>query len=472
MPVVLILLFIVCHALVLAIGSGPAGVGSFIFLVAAPLLAACCCVWRARHDRAALGWYTIALAMLLWSGGMALNLADALGAGRADITPRASLLLYVLYAVPLVFILARPRRERAIISLIEAAMAALLGVLFFVHTSFFADRIDVDEQAMRNMRYMFDVQNLCIASFATVRWLASDVPEWRSFFRVLALYALAYLLIAGYINHFTSEDSFGAYNDLLIDLPFLLLAWLAVRRASAPVLVPNPRLVRLVQAGGPMIVALLLLVVGTLVVDHARTLAFASFVVATIGFSLRSTLLQIGLLEHQAALDQLARQDGLTGVANRRQFDAVLQTEASRAYRSGAGLGLLLADIDHFKAFNDAHGHPAGDRCLQAVAAALQANVRRAGDCLARYGGEEFAVIVPDCGREDAVALAEKLRLGIETLALPEGAVSISVGVAFLRPSAMATTTQLLDDADSALYEAKRAGRNRVSVRDDVVAGF
>ena len=472
MPVVLILLFIVCHGLVLAIGPGPAGVGSFTFLVAAPLLAASCCIWRARRDRAALGWYAIALAMLLWAGGMALNLVDALGAGGADITPRASLLLYVLYAVPLVFILARTRRERASISLIDAAMAALLGVLFFVHTGFFADRVDVDEQAMRNMRYMFDIQNLCIASFATVRWLAGDVPEWRGLFRALALYAVAYLLVAGYINHFASEDSFGAYNDLLIDLPFLLLMLLAVRRASAPVFVPDPRLSRLVQAGGPMILPLLLLVVGTLVVDHARTLAVAGFVVASIGFSLRSTLLQIDLLEGQAALDQLARRDGLTGVANRRQFDAVLQDEASRVHRSGAGLGLLLVDIDHFKAFNDAHGHPAGDRCLQAVAARLQANVRRAGDCLARYGGEEFAVIIPDCGRDDAIALAEKLRLAVETLVLPEGPVSISVGVAFLQSSAKAPTTQLLDDADRALYAAKRAGRNRVSVRDDAVAGF
>ena len=81
-------------------------------------------------------------------------------------------------------------------------------------------------------------------------------------------------------------------------------------------------------------------------------------------------------------------------------------------------------------------------------------------------------MIVPDCGREDAIALAEKLRLAVETLVLPEGAVSISVGVAFLQSSAKVPTTQLLDDADRALYAAKRGGRNRVSVRDDAVAGF
>ncbi|TDB29125.1 GGDEF domain-containing protein [Stenotrophomonas sp. ATCM1_4] len=467
MPVVLVLLYVACHALVMTLWPGETGAGSFVFLTLAPLLAAGACLWRARRDRAAPGWRATALALLLWAGGMALNMVDALGAGRADVTPRASLLLYVLYGVPLVFILARARRERLSISLIDAAMAALLGVLFFVHAGFFAGRIDVDEHAMANMRYMFDIQNLCIAGFAVVRWLAGDVPERRSFFRALALYAVAYLLVAGYINHFTSEDAFGAYNDLLIDLPFLLLVVLAL--APAPALVPAParhsRLSRLVQAGGPMILPLLLLVVGTLVVDHARPLALAGFVVATLGFGLRSMLLQIHLLERQAALDQLARQDGLTGVANRREFDATLRNEWNRARRSGTELALLLVDIDHFKAFNDAHGHPAGDRCLQAVAAQLQATVQRAADRVARYGGEEFAVIVPGCDLDGVLALAERLRVAVQALRLPEGPVSISIGVAFLHPPVMPDSGQLLADADAALYAAKHAGRNRVMVR-------
>ncbi len=166
---------------------------------------------------------------------------------------------------------------------------------------------------------------------------------------MLALYALAYLLVAYYINHYTSEDAFGAFNDLLIDLPFLLAAVLALDRAPVTGAVPHPRLSRTVQSAGPMILPLLLLVVGTLVVDHARPLAVAGFVVATLGFGLRSVLLQTDLLERQAALDQLARQDGLTGVANRREFDARLTSEWNRARRSGTELGLLLVDIDHFR---------------------------------------------------------------------------------------------------------------------------
>ncbi|MGM3213431.1 hypothetical protein ACS229_27290, partial [Klebsiella pneumoniae] len=108
------------------------------------MLAAAACLWRGQRDRAALGWRATALALLLWAGGMGVNMLDALGADRADITPRVSLLLYVLYGVPLVFILARARRERWSISVIDGGMAALLGVLFFVHTQSFADRIDID----------------------------------------------------------------------------------------------------------------------------------------------------------------------------------------------------------------------------------------------------------------------------------------------------------------------------------------
>ncbi|MEG0185322.1 MAG: GGDEF domain-containing protein [Stenotrophomonas sp.] len=469
MPVVLALLYVVCHGLVVAFWPGTAGAGSFAFLTAAPLLAAATCLWRGQRDRAALGWRATALALLLWAGGMGFNMLDALSADRPDITPRASLLLYVVYGVPLVFILARARRERWSISLIDGVMAALLGVLFFVHTQSFADRIDIDGQAMANMQRMFDIQNLCIAAFAVVRWLAGDVPERRSFFRALALYALAYLLVAYYINHYTAEQSFGAYNDLLIDVPFLLLAVMALRQAPAPGFVLHPRLSRLVQAGGPIILPLLLLVLGTLVVDHARPLAVTGFVVATLGFSLRSTLLQMDLLERQAGLDQLARRDGLTGVANRREFDTLLVAEWNRARRSGSELALLLVDIDHFKAFNDEHGHPAGDRCLQAVAMVLQSTAGRAADSVARYGGEEFAVIVPGSPLSGVLALAERLREAVEALPLPEGSVSISVGVGYLHPPALASADQLLADADAGLYAAKRAGRNQVTLHAHVL---
>lgn len=200
-----------------------------------------------------------------------------------------------------------------------------------------------------------------------------------------------------------------------------------------------------------------------------RPLAVTGFVVATLGFGVRSILLQVDLMERQASLDQLARQDGLTGVANRREFDALLLAEWNRARRSGSELGLLLLDIDHFKVFNDRHGHPAGDRCLQAVATVLKISAGRAGDSVARYGGEEFAVIVPGSPLSGVLALAERLREAVAALPLPEGSVSISIGVGYLHPPALASADQLLADADAGLYAAKRAGRNQVILHAHVL---
>ena len=460
MPVVMAVLFVLCHGLALTLLPAAATVLSFCFLIAAPLLAGAACLWQGRRG-AALGWQATALAMLLWASGMALNMADALHAGDPSSTPQISLLFYVAYGVPLVFVLARARRERWAISLIDAALAALLGVLFFLHTRHHADAGDA---GMNGLRLMFDIQNACIAAFALLRWASTDLPDRRAFFRVLAIYALAYLAVAGYINHVSEYSPFGVYADLLIDLPFLLLAVLALRaRESAPSR-PRPRLRHAVQAGGPMILPLLLLVVATLVVDHQRYWALAGFVAAILGFGLRSMLLQVGLLERQAALDALARLDGLTGVANRRQFDAVLQAEWNRARRQGGALSLLLIDIDHFKRFNDTYGHPAGDRCLQKVAAVLQATAARGADLVARYGGEEFAVVVPAASPEKAHELGERLRLAVQ--AIPAGdlpqAVTISVGVAGAWPASPQPLEALLAGADAALYAAKRAGRNRV----------
>jgi diguanylate cyclase (GGDEF)-like protein len=160
-------------------------------------------------------------------------------------------------------------------------------------------------------------------------------------------------------------------------------------------------------------------------------------------------LVQVGTLYRE--VERLARTDGLTGVANRRGWDDELPRELARATRSGRPLCIALLDLDHFKAYNDRHGHQAGDRLLKAAAAAWQARLRRS-DLLARYGGEEFAVLLPDCGLEDALAIAERLRT-----AQPEGTCSLGVAAWDGREDA----GQLVDRADRALYAAKAGGRDR-----------
>jgi diguanylate cyclase (GGDEF)-like protein len=174
-------------------------------------------------------------------------------------------------------------------------------------------------------------------------------------------------------------------------------------------------------------------------------------------------------------LTRLSSVDGLTGIANRRHFDDTLLREWRRAARSKGRLALLAADVDFFKQFNDGYGHQAGDECLKAVAGALASVLKRPSDLVARYGGEEFFAILPDTDAEGALRVAEAMRAAVQALAIPHEfsplgpVVTASFGVAArsAEPGQDSAFVSLLKDADSTLYQAKRAGRNRVLLAAD-----
>ncbi len=164
-------------------------------------------------------------------------------------------------------------------------------------------------------------------------------------------------------------------------------------------------------------------------------------------------------------LAELAATDSLTGLANRRQLDQVLRREWSRAQRNHRPLAVLMVDVDHFKAFNERHGHQGGDDALRKVAAAIARSIRRPADLAARYGGEEFLVVLPETERQGAQILAERIRRSVEALP-PFGEdtqpVTVSIGIGCYTPDAQHDLATLLGNADEALYSAKRNGRNRV----------
>lgn len=175
--------------------------------------------------------------------------------------------------------------------------------------------------------------------------------------------------------------------------------------------------------------------------------------------------------EANQELTRLSAVDGLTGIANRRRFDDALAKEWRRAARSGEPVSLLVADVDFFKQFNDNYGHQAGDECLKAVARSLNSESKRPADLAARLGGEEFVVLLPQTDVEGARQFAEGIREGVAAMAIPHPysdaapVVTISVGVATAYPTRYALDPEvLLQEADRALYEAKRAGRNRTVV--------
>lgn len=173
------------------------------------------------------------------------------------------------------------------------------------------------------------------------------------------------------------------------------------------------------------------------------------------------------LLALNRKLEAWSNQDGLTGVANRRLFDQTLSAEWLRARRGQTPLSLLLLDVDHFKDFNDHYGHVAGDECLLKVARALNRLSARSTDLFARYGGEEFALLLPETPAEAARQLAERCRemvagLALKHAAVPEGVVTVSVGVATVVPGDDPSPKILIERADRMLYQAKQGGRNRV----------
>lgn len=175
-------------------------------------------------------------------------------------------------------------------------------------------------------------------------------------------------------------------------------------------------------------------------------------------------------LELEAAnqqLEALSATDGLTGLANRRRFDAYWAEEWQRALRTVAPLAVIMIDVDHFKAYNDHYGHQQGDACLRRVGEALRLNVRRAGELVARYGGEEFVVVMPGATVEQALQMAEAVHAAIRDARIAHAAspvaaeLTVSLGVAVGTPHATDLPDRLVQAADAALYEAKRQGRNR-----------
>jgi diguanylate cyclase (GGDEF)-like protein/hemerythrin-like metal-binding protein len=170
-----------------------------------------------------------------------------------------------------------------------------------------------------------------------------------------------------------------------------------------------------------------------------------------------------------AELAKLSRTDGLLGIANRMYFDERLDLEWRRARRERTPLALLMLDVDHFKRYNDAYGHPAGDECLKLVAGAAQSAMRRPADLLARYGGEELAMILPNTGLEGARTVAANIleQLGAKNIPHVDSPVAdrvtLSIGVAAVTPDGESDAATLVATADRGLYLAKEGGRNRAS---------
>ncbi len=201
---------------------------------------------------------------------------------------------------------------------------------------------------------------------------------------------------------------------------------------------------------------------------RSQLLQIAKIISNQLGISLYSKHLETTLMRDNLKLKQMASRDFLTGLANRGYFDEYLGQEWQRLMRLNLPLGIILADIDFYKNFNDTYGHTAGDRCLQQVAGAIQTCTRRSTDLVARYGGEEFIILLPNTSAIGVNYVAEEIRQAIERLQVPHRKslisphVTISLGATGIVPSPKVEPKRVIHTADRALYTAKQKGRNQV----------
>jgi diguanylate cyclase (GGDEF)-like protein len=478
--------FLVGHALCIVLTLPHSMAASYPFCIAAPWLACGACAWRSAvtRGRSRPGWVLLTSALLLWASGMSISAYEDLSRHSSQTVAYLSDFVYFVYGVPILLALSSSAEsEQAPLFLgLDAVQAATTACLMYVMLFSSFPLLGGQARPIRAnlLELTYNVENLALAVGATFRVFAhTGKSDDRRFYRILAVFLWAYALCAALYNALTLAllEQTGLY-DLLVDIPFLLVAVLALipaaEESEGTAAQTNQPLKLFLDNASPILYTLALLALGAANVRGHFALGIVAIVIALVVYALRATTLQSRYMRSERALrvardqlEQLSLQDPLTGVANRRSFDQALEMEWHRAVRTQQPLTLLLIDIDHFKSLNDRFGHRFGDRCLREVAQTLRSALPRSGDMLARYGGEEFASILIDTDRDGAEVVAHRMLEGVRGVHIPhpkasKQLTSISIGIATWRPPQSGSPAMLLEAADRALYGAKQHGRDRL----------
>ena len=454
---------------------------AYLFMVAGPLLACAGCVWRATREAgpARLGWYLMAAAVGLWAWGALSNLWHEWVLGDQNGMYRDAMLGFHLAAVPLTYLLAADWQQASSrgVRALDALLALGIGYGYFLVTwASLTGGGEIQPEGIAHMVWLVDVQNGVLALAAVVRWCAAQSVAERRLFEGAATHCGLYLVLAAVNNHLIApRPDLGPEWGCLATSAFMALLALALQPPRERAVPAPPRwLARAVQGGSSLMVAAGLLTVSLFLIRVDYTMGTVGVLTAVLGTMLRNALAEVqhlaqgdSLRQQASALQHIAWTDALTGLSNRRFLAHRLDEVNRRGSPAIGSSAVLMIDIDHFKLLNDQAGHAAGDACLRAVAGALQLALGRPRDVLARYGGEEFIVLLLESDEAAAWAVAERLRAAVQDLAWahpgsPWGVVTVSIGLACGRLAGDgAQALSLIHDADRALYEAKRAGRNR-----------
>ena len=457
-----------------------------VFNNLAPLLALLCCGWRAWRSSTPkrLLWILLSAGLVLWVIGMAESAWEVLIENASVAWASSSDFFFFLYGVPVLLAISVPAEDRNIplflgLDSVQALLAACLSyIAIFSVVPFTAAIHPISEE---HLAAVYNIENFVLAVAASLRLAANPIEtEERNFFRKLCVFLWFYAVFAGLYNYLTVRFQLlpSSLITVLADVPFLILAGtvlLPPRRSERSDLIEQKSpLALLIENASPILYTSGLLMLGAVIVPTHFSIGISSILIGLMVYGIRTAILQMQLVRSREALrrandrlEEISLLDGLTGVANRRNFEITLEVEWNRATRSESPLALLMMDVDYFKNLNDTRGHRYGDACLVEIADVLRRDLPRSGDFVARFGGEEFAVLLPATNQESAGLVAERLRQAVLARQIRNesaiGAfVSISIGVAVYEQFGEGAAAGLVEASDRALYRAKQNGRNCV----------
>jgi diguanylate cyclase (GGDEF)-like protein len=456
---------------------------SGILLLLENALASAACFWRSRRSPGPgrLLWSLIAVAELIHlASGIEVGLEMVFFHFPHNLTTPSDFIIF-LWGVPIFLAVGSPTESQTIpvFYWLDGVQVTLIMVAAFVAVFGGLPFQNVDRPVLSGLAtvVVYAVENVVIAISIILR-VQTRVPvrEKRAFFTSIAI-CLSLYAITGPVYNFLNVLSPAPWIRLqfILALHQLLMVILAVHPVTWPrrsVRAPRHRILALAFDNSSAILYPLCVVLGALVVLplHMRT-GIVIILVSLLCYGARSTILQVRFQQIQTRmaaaqlqLEQMTLTDPLTSVANRRAFSQRLSEALAHPHLAQQPFSVLLIDIDHFKILNDTFGHTEGDRSLCAIAHSLAAALPRPNDLVARLGGEEFAVILTDTPLASALPIAHQMMQAVADLRLPNptpigSTVTISIG---LTESTQAhSEEEIMRTADTALYQAKRTGRNR-----------
>ena len=470
------------HAVVLLwLGTAPPGpfVSDLIQLTLGGLLVLCC--FRAARATEALAchfWQLASLAFSIWLVAQGI-------ATYGDLLPISVLsqwsenLLFSFWFVPLAMALfLDPDRERTgfdwlmALDFVQAVLFCIAAYLYF----FYIPRSESPTELAHSVWSPYFAGYGLVALAFILRARSSHSAMARSIFGRLGIFLfLSGIVDALYYYGPGSGLKTGAWFDVLWSALLVMALWMCAsfRLEDEPprIGVPTPRRSLIATQLFPLLYPMLILAMSAGIAHERISLAAGVVLVSFVCSSARLLVTHHRLLDAQEALQREATHDSLSGLWNRRAILDILERETVRAQRETTSVGIIMADVDHFKSVNDSRGHAAGDVVLRIVSSEIAAAVRPY-DSVGRYGGEEFLIVAPGCDLDETWHLAERVRVSVANCSIVLNAervpVTLSVGIA--SGNNTDKPDPLLRAADFAMYQAKNAGRNRVEPKTEATA--